>query len=130
MKLKFALYISTLALSFGSTALHAQVDKDLQKQLDACAKIQCTDLVGKNKMECNKSKGLCFRKAFKKRVAIWKELGIEKGEKAKVMASLKETLKKNEELHKSILEEADYIKMIIDEVKGLQNEVGSLKPAK
>lgn len=129
MNLKISLSL-LLFLQLTSSSIFAQGDGDLQKQMEACSKIQCSDLKGKNKMECDKSKGLCFRNAFKKRVAIWKELGIKKDEKNKVMASLKKTLNKNEELHKSILKEADYISKIIEEVKKLQKEVGSLKPTK
>ncbi len=129
MKIKIALSLITLILST-SPSFSREMDKDLQQQLESCSKIECSDLQGKGKMECNKSKGLCFRNAFKKRVAIWKELGISASEKKKVLASLEQTQKKNEELHQSIIEEAQYIEKIIDEVKGLQRDLKSLKPTK
>ncbi len=105
-------------------------DADLEKSLEICHEIKCREFTGEEQLECNKSKSICYRRAFKKRVAIWKELGISSEDKLKVVKSLESSEKKNQELYESILKEADYIKKILDEVKEIKKEIQSLHPTK
>lgn len=111
-------------------SLFASGDKEMQKELNKCSKINCSDLSGDAQVQCSKSKGLCFRQAFKKRVAMWKELGISSKDKKKVLASLDQTRAKNEALYKKLKEETLYIKKVLDEVITMQKEVKSLHPTK
>jgi|TARA_Y100000780_G_scaffold230526_1_gene252931 hypothetical protein len=106
------------------------IDKDLEKKLNSCHEIKCADLKGQDQIECSKSKGLCYRNAFKERVAIWKELGISKKDKSKVVQSLSESEKKNKELYESLMKEARYVKKILEEIQDLKKEVQSLHPTK
>ncbi len=105
-------------------------DAELEKSLEVCHEIKCREFKGEEQLECRKSKSICYRRVFKKRVAIWKELGISSEDKAKVVRSLESSEKKNQELYDSILKEADYIKKILDEVKDIKKEIQSLHPTK
>jgi len=105
-------------------------DAELEKSLETCHQIKCREFTGEEQLECNKSKSICYRRVFKKRVAIWKELGISSEDKVKVIRSLESSEKKNQELYESILKEADYIKKILDEVKEIKKEIQSLHPTK
>lgn len=116
---------------FSSVTFEASAkDAELEKSLKSCHDIKCRELTGEEQLECNKSKSICYRRVFKKRVAIWKELGISSEDKAKVVRSLESSEKKNQELYESILKEANYIKNIIDEVKEIKKEIQSLHPTK
>ncbi len=129
------LYLITLFLSsLFSTSLLAvslpDTKAEIKAQLDSCHKIKCDGLNDKEKMSCNKSRGLCYRNVLKERVAIWKELGISSKERDGVIKSLQQTEKKNKELHDSLISEAQYIEKILQEIRDLKKEVQSLKPAK
>lgn len=118
--------ILTLIFSFSSSIFAA----DLNAEHDACEKIECSDLKGKEQFLCQKSRGECHQKVLKKQLIIWKDQGIDPKERGEVLKSIKSAQKKNEEVLKGIEEEVVNLKKMLQELKSLQKEVSSLKPAK
>ena len=118
-----------IMLTFTLSA-HADMDKEIKAGLDKCHKIDCSDMLGKEKLSCQKSRGLCYRNVLKERVEIWKEVGISAKDRKGVIRSLQQSEAKNKEVLESLENEVLYVQKILKEVQDLKKEVQSLKPSK